>query len=49
MGSQTPHYVRGGCKKNIFDLSWSLAPKLALGGAAYTAIKVYENECIKSH
>ena len=30
MGSQTPHYVRGGCKKNIFDLSWSLAPKLAL-------------------
>ena len=30
MGSQTPHYVRGGCKKIIFDLSRSLAPKLAL-------------------
>ena len=27
MGSQTPHYVRGGCKKIIFDLSRSLAPK----------------------
>ena len=30
MGSQTPHYVRGGCKKNIFDMSRYLAPKLAL-------------------
>ena len=30
MGSQTPHYVRGGCKTIIFDLSRSLAPKLAL-------------------
>ena len=29
MGSQTPHYVRGGAKI-IFDLSRSLAPKLAL-------------------
>ena len=29
MGSQTPHYVRG-CKKNIFDISRYLAPKLAL-------------------
>ena len=29
MGSQTPHYVRGGCKKNIFDMSRYLAPKLA--------------------
>ena len=30
MGSQTPHYVRGGVQKIIFDLSRSLAPKLAL-------------------
>ena len=28
MGSQTPHYVRGGCKKIIFDLSGSLAKKI---------------------
>ena len=30
MVSQTPHYVRGGCKKIIFDISRYLAPKLAL-------------------
>ena len=30
MVSQTSHYVRGGCKKNILDLSRSLARKLAL-------------------
>ena len=29
MGSQS-HHVRGGCKQSIFDLSRSLAPKLAL-------------------
>ena len=42
MGSQSHPYVRGGCKKSIFDLSRSLAPKLALcQEAAYTVIKVY--------
>ena len=30
MGSQGPHYVRGGCRKIIFDISRYLAPKLAL-------------------
>ena len=30
MGSQNPHYVIGGVKKNIFDLSRSIASKLAL-------------------
>ena len=30
MGSQTPHYVRGGVKNSIFDISRCLAPNLAL-------------------
>ena len=51
-GSQTPHYVRGGCKKNIFDLSRSLAPKLALvpGSRLYCNKGIsYMNVCGKSH
>ena len=53
MGSQTPHYVRGGCKNLIFDISrWSLAPKLALvpGSRLYCNKGIcYMNVCGKSH
>ena len=48
MGSQTPHYVRGGCKKIIFDISWSLAPKLALvpGSRLYCNKRYMIYECM---
>ena len=53
MGSQTPpHYVRGGCKNIIFDLSRSLAPKLALVPESRLYCNkgiLYTNVCGKSH
>ena len=52
MGSQSHTHVRGGCKKSIFDLSRSLAPKLALvpGSRLYCNKGVcYINVCGKYH
>ena len=52
MGSQTPTMSEGNAKKIIFDLSWSLAPKLALvpGSRLYCNKGIRNmNVCGKSH